>query len=350
MWILRRTGALGGALALLFAMTACGSDAGGAAADGGSVKVRFGHFAPAGQPMDVAANAMGERLQQTTEQDVEFQVFPGSQLGSIAEQLEQLQGGSLEMMFANPSYLSEIMPEWAIFDAPMVFGDEDHVREFALSDYSQELAQQLLEERGIRILDPTPIFGARHLSTAGKEVRTPADLAGMKIRVHEAATRSDLIKAWGANPVVTETAEMYTAMQTGLADGQESPLSWQADNNYWEVQDYVSLTGHFVQAEFLIVNEEFFQGLSAEMQDALLRESHTAADEMTELYRQANEEAKQTLEENGMTIIEDVDLEAFRSATEPMWDKWQKVWGEGRHLAVVERDYETLEAEEWADY
>lgn len=349
MWSLRRTGALGGALALLSAMTACGSADGGESEGGGSSKIRFGHFAPAGQPMDVAAHSLGEGLQ-AAGQDVEFQVFPGSQLGSIAEMLEQLQGGSLEMMFANPSYLSEIMPEWAIFDAPMVFEDEGHVQEFARSDYSKKLAQRLLEERGIRILDPTPIFGARHLSTAGKQVRTPADLAGMKIRVHEAATRSDLIKAWGANPVVTETAEMYTAMQTGLANGQESPLSWQADNNYWEVQDYVSLTGHFVQAEFILVNEGFFQGLTSEMQDTLLQESHAAADEMTELYRNANEEARQTLEDNGMTIIEDVDLDAFRKATEPMWDRWQEVWGEGRHLAVVERDYQPLEVDEWADY
>lgn len=314
------------------------------------IVIRWGHFAPAVQPMEAAAQNMAERVKERTNGQVEIQTFPASQLGSIKEQLEQLQAGSLQMMFSNPSYLSNIKKEFSIFDAPMVFENVDHVREFAHSDYIQGLAKELLTETDIRILDPTPIFGPRHLSVKQRPIKTPADLEGLSIRVHEAETRKDLIAAWGANPVVTPTAEMYTAMQTGLADGQESPLSWQADNKYWEVQKYVSLTGHFVQAEFIIINDEFLQSLPEDIQKILKEEAIKAADEMTKLYEEANNKAIDTLKENGMVIVEGVDKEAFREATQPMWEKWQSQWGEGLHNKVINREYESLTPEEWQNY
>lgn len=335
----------------LLGVAGCGGGSGG---DQASTVIQWGHFAPAIQPMETAAQNMAERVAGRTDGQIEIRTFPASQLGSIKQQLEQVQSGNLEMMFSNPSYISELggMQEYSIFDAPMIFEDENHVREFARSEYSQSLAKKLLADHGIRILDPTPIFGQRHLSV-NKEtgpIRTPADLKGVSIRVHEAQTRKDMIAAWGANPVVTPTAEMYTAMQTGLADGQESPLSWQADNKYWEVQQFVSLTGHFVQAEFIVMSDKFFQSLPEDTQEMLKEEATKTADEMTSLYLEANNEAKDTLKEHDMVIVEDVDKEAFREATQPMWEKWESQWGTGQHYKVINREYEVMPIEEWRNY
>ena len=314
------------------------------------IVIRWGHFAPPEQPLEKALQNMAQRISDRTDGQVEIKSFPASQLGSIAEQLEQLQEGSLQMMYANASYISQLQPEFAVFDAPFVFDDIDHAREFSRSDMVQDMAKTLLNERDIRILDASPIFGPRHLSTKDTLVTKPEDLEGLKIRVHEAETRVDMIKAWGASPVVTPTAEMYLSMQTGLAQGQESPLSWQADNKYWEVQKYVMLTNHFIQNEMAITNDEFYQSLPDDIKQILREETIKLADEVTEMYIEANEAAKSTLTENGMEIIEDIDRDAFRKATQSMWNKWQDVWGQGAHERVVNRDYEKLTPEEWQNY
>lgn len=312
--------------------------------------IRWGHFAPPEQPLEIALQSMAKRINERTNGRVEIRTFPASQLGSIPEQLEQLMAGSLQMMYSTPSPFSSFQPEWSIVDAPFIFDDVDHAREFARSDMVQEMAKKLLAERGIRVLDPSPIFGPRHLSTKNTPVRTPADLAGLKIRVHEAETRVDMINAWGASPVVTPTAEMYLAMQTGLADGQESPLSWQATNKYWEVQKYVMLTSHFIQNEMVIINDAFYQTLPDDIKQILLEEVTILADDVTNMYIERNEAARAEMEANGMIFIEDVDLDAFRKATEAMWNKWEKQWGEGAHYRVINRDYKVFTPDEWRKF
>jgi len=314
------------------------------------IVIKWGHFAPPDQPLELALQKMVKRISDRTDGRVQIDTFPASQLGSIPEQLEQVMGGSLQMMYSTPSPFAAFQPEWSVVDAPFVFDDIDHAREFARSDMVQEMAKEFLDEKGVRILDPSPIFGPRHLSTKNTPVKTPADLKGLKIRVHEAQTRVDMIEAWGASPVVTPTAEMYLSMQTGLADGQESPLSWQMDNKYWEVQKYVMLTNHFIQNEMVIINEEFYQSLPEDIKEILLEEVSILADDVTNMYIEANEAAKAVLEANGMVIIEDVDLDAFREATESMWSKWESQWGEGAHQRVIDRDYNVLTPEEWRNY
>lgn len=302
------------------------------------------------QPLHKGAEEFAKNVNQRFKGRLEVKIFPNSQLGSIAEQLEQLQKGSIQMMFVNSSYLENLEPSFAVFDAPFVFDNEEHVRQFARSDIVQEMAKRLVQSRGIRILDASAIFGPRHLSTKSRPIRKPEDLKGLKIRVHEAQTRVDTIKAWGAEPVVTPTAEMYMALQTGLADGQESPLSWQRDNMYWEVQKYVMLTGHFVQNENIVINESFFQSLPDDLKKILKEEAIKLADKVTQGYKEANAKALDDLKAHGMVIVEDVDKQAFRKATEAMWNKWQSKWGQGLHLKVINKQYKVLSPEEWQNF
>ena len=297
--------------------------------------IRWGHFAPPEQPLEKGAQVMAQNVKERTGGRVEIRTFPSNQLGANPAMAEMVQAGSLEMMFLNGSYMGTLEPECSIFDAPFVFDSEDHVRCFVRGDLAKGMIDRFREKRGIRILDASPVFGPRHLSTKTRPIRRPEDLKGLKIRVHEAKTRVDMIKAWGTEPVVTPTAEMYLAMQTGLADGQESPLSWQVDNRYWEVQKYVMMTGHFVQQEAIVINDKFFQGLPKDVQAIMQEEANKAADFITDLYKKRNDEAKQTLKSRGITIIEDVDKAAFRKATEAMWKQWESRWGVGMHTKVM---------------
>lgn len=315
-----------------------------------TIVLRYAHFAPPEQPIEIAGREMGDRIAERTDGAFELRTFPASQLGGPQEMIQLNIEGSINLTTHSASGLGEVYSAFSIVDAPFVFESIDHAREFFRSDLFQDIARGLLEERGLRILDASGMFGARHLSTRNTPVREPEDLQGLRIRVHEAESRADMIRAWGAEPVITPTEEMYMAMQTGLADGQESPFSWQRDNKYWEVQNYIMHTGHFIQNEVLAINEEFFQSLSPEHQQIILEEAIIWADEVTRMYEEANAAAVGTLQEMGMTYIDDVNIAAFQDATVEMWEKWEETWGEGLQFKVVNREYNVLSPEEWQDY
>ncbi|NLM94723.1 MAG: TRAP transporter substrate-binding protein [Firmicutes bacterium] len=314
------------------------------------IVIRIGHNQPPDQELAKSLVRMAERIQERTNGRVEVRIFPAGQLGSGPEIIEQAEMGSVEITEITGSQLSTLLDDFSIFDAPFIFDDEWHAHEFGRSDMVQAMAKKLLDQYGLRILDISVVFGPRHLSTKNTPVRKPEDLKGLKIRVHEAQTRVDMINAWGATPVVTATAEMYMALQTGLADGQESPLSWQRDQKYWEVQKYVMKTGHFIQNNGIAINEQFYQRLPDDIKQILVEEAAKMAEEATANYIRANQEAEADLVANGMIIVDDVDIAAFRKASEKMWDKWEHRWGAGAPQKVINREYRVLSPEEWINY
>lgn len=314
------------------------------------IVIRIGHNQPPDQELAKSLVRMAERIEKRADGRVEIRVFPAGQLGSGPEIIEQAEMGSVEITEITGSQLGTLLDDFSIFDAPFIFDDEWHAHEFARTDMVQKMAKKLLDQYGLRILDLSVVFGPRHLSIKNKPVRQPEDLKGLKIRVHEAQTRVDMIDAWGATPVVTATAEMYMALQTGLADGQESPLSWQRDQKYWEVQKYVMKTGHFIQNNGIAINEKFFQSLPNDIKQILIEEAANMAEEATENYIRANQAAEADLVANGMIVVDDVDIDAFRKASEKMWKKWDHRWGAGVPQKVINRDYQVLSPAEWINY
>jgi tripartite ATP-independent transporter DctP family solute receptor len=195
-------------------------------------------------------------------------------------------------------------------------------------EIGDELTEELRQATGIRILDMGWLFGRRHLTTRETPVRTPADMADLKIRVQPTEIYLATITAMGGNPTPMDFKEVYTSLQTGVIDGQENPINVIATRALYEVQGYMMLTGHITQNQAVVVNDQLFSSLSPELQEVLLSSTRDAGDFQTELLEQREREQMELIKSKGMQVIEP-DVEAFRAATADVHEQFEDAWGEG---------------------
>ncbi len=172
------------------------------------------------------------------------------------------------------------------------------------------------------------LFGQRHLTTRATPVRTPADMADLKIRVQPTEIYLATIEAMGGNPTPMDFKEVYTSLQTGVIDGQENPINVIATRALYEVQDYLMLTGHITQNQTVVINDQVFQSLSPELQEILVTATRDAGDYQNGVLEQQEAEQLEQIKASGMTIVEP-DVEAFRVATADIHEQFDPVWGEG---------------------
>lgn len=284
------------------------------------VRLRLGHVYEIKSPTHAYGTAyLGERLA-ASGVGLEVTVFPAAQLGSEAELLEQLVAGELELAITGPSFLAMWYERIGAFDAAYAFRDLDHMLEVANGDIGQPLWEELRKRYGVRVLD-TWIYGARHI-TSNKPIRHPDDLRGFRLRMPAARVWQASGEALGASPMPVAFAEVYMALQQGIADGQENPVPTIRTMGFQEVQKYLNLTGHIQSSIQILINERVWQRLDAAQQKALLE---TIQELGREVYKGTEREERELLEDwrnNGvMQIIDDVDVEAFRSRARNYFDE-----------------------------
>lgn len=280
-------------------------------APGGPVRLRLAHVYEVKSPTHAYGTAhLAQRLSETGA-GLEVSVFPAAQLGSEAELLEQLVAGELELAIAGPSFLAMWYPEIGAFDAAYAFRDLDHMLQVAHGELMQPLWEELRRRYGVRVLD-TWVYGARHI-TSNRPVRHPDDLRGFRLRLPAARVWQASGEALGASPMPVAFAEVYMALQQGMADGQENPVPTIQTMGFHEVQKYLNLTGHIQSSIQILVNERVWQRLNAGQQQALLRTLRELGREVqagTE--REEREILADWRERQVLQVVDDVDVEAFR--------------------------------------
>lgn len=254
---------------------------------------------------------LSERLQDNG-LDLEVTVFPGGQLGNEAELLEQLVAGELELAIAGPSFLGMWHPPLGVFDAAYVFRDLDHMLEVAKGPIMAPHWETLRQKYGVRVLD-TWAYGSRHL-TANRPIRRPDDLKDFRLRLPGARIWQASGEALGARPLPVPFGEVYLALQQGIADGQENPIPVIQAMGFHEVQSHLCLTGHIQSSIQILINERVWQRLSEPEQQGLTASIRSLGDEV---YRDSLAEEltlrEQWTTDRTMTIVDDVDREAFRA-------------------------------------
>ena len=315
------------ALLLVLAMTLCAS-----AAFAEDVTIRWGNVFAPDMPFNLGVTRFAEDIAEKTDGRIKVEFYPSSQLGSNNALMSMLTEGSNQMGNEGGGFLSDLAPKFLIGEAVYAFKSVDHMLKVMNSEPGQEMFDELLANQGVRVIDVW-YYGTRHI-TSNKEINTPADMAGMKMRVPNGPLYISNGTALGANPTPLALSEVYLALQTGVIDAQENPLPTIDANKFQEVQDYLILTGHNYNFNVIMVNDEFWQGLSAEDQQ-LITESVKAAGEYQMGIALEQETALLTsFEEAGMKI-HTPDVEAFRTtAGEYMVKTYAPIWGEGFYEAV----------------
>ncbi len=256
--------------------------------------------------------------------DVNVNVYTGGTLGTQRQLQEQVVLGTIEAI-ATASDIVELAPQFSIFDLPFMFSDSDHAHRAMDGALGEALNEALVEAQGVRVIAFGEL-GFRHITNSRQPIEAPDDLRGLKIRVPSNQLRIDAFTALGAAPTPIPYSELYSALQQGVVDGQENPLPTIGELSLWEVQDYVSLTYHVYTPGYILVNEDWWQGLDDETRSVLEEAGKAAAVAQRARIAEATAAMQARAEEGGMSF-NSPDLEPFVEQTRSVWQSFESTHG-----------------------
>ncbi len=274
--------------------------------------IKLGHGGVLDMSYHKGAVKFSELVKERTNGAVNVQVFPNSQLGSEKDMLEQVKNGVIQMSLTTPVMLSSY-EGWgpiAVTAMPYIFkGNTDEEQYPALMKLMRgplfnDLNEKAAKASGIRALDLGWWYGTRNLTTKSKQVVHPDDLKGVKIRTMDTPVARAALDAMGAATTPMAVAELYSAMQMGVVDGQENPYNTTYASKYYEVQKYLASTGHMTMTVLLVTNDKWFQGLPKELQTLMVKTMQDAGNYQSDLQLKANAQNLKDLKDKGMIFTE----------------------------------------------
>lgn len=281
-------------------------------------------------PTDQRAIALIEKFAPAIADFATFQPHWNATLFKQGTEIEAIARGNLEMSIASAQELATIIPGWSIFTAGYLLRDADHQKKVFASGLMDDLKKQTEDKLGVKLLS-VMYLGKRHVNLrTEKEVKTPADLAGVKLRMPGGDSWQFLGKALGASPLPMAFTEVYTALQTGAIDGQDNPLPTNRDSKFYEVTKQIVLTAHLVDQNYLAISKKVFDKFTPDQQKKLI----AAAEDASEAGRQAQLRLETELEgffkEKGLKVYAP-DVEAFRAHVQKEYlaSKFSKDWPAG---------------------
>ena len=259
-------------------------------------------------------------VEEKSDGELAIEIFPNGSLGGERDMVESLQVGSLDMVLTSTGPLGGFAPEINVVDLPFLFENREHAYKVLDGKIGQDLLSGLEDQslKGLAWWEN----GFRHITNSQHPIEKPEDLKGLKIRTMENNVHMDSFKAMGADPTPMSFTELFTALQQGVVDGQENPIPIISTSRFYEVQDYLTLTGHFYSPAALLVSSQVFDGLTEDQQKALQEAATEGAEYEREIVADMEEEMIADLKDQGMEIVEDVDKEAFRKATKSVYDQY----------------------------
>ena len=262
--------------------------------------------------------------------DFAFEGYYGGNLFKQGTELVALQRGNLEMGNIAPQDISKQIPAWSILTAGYLFRDAAHLKAFFASDAGAEMKQMTEDQLGVKVLGPT-YFGVRQVGLkVDKEIKTPADMAGIKLRMPGGDAWQFLGEALGANPTPMAYAEVYTGLQTGAIDGQDNPLPNVENMKFYEVMSQIVLTSHLVGYDLLSVSKKVWDDMGAEKQATFQAAADKAIDFSTEKHLAREKELAESFKSKGLKIYEP-DVAAFRKHVQDKYlaSEQAKAWPAG---------------------
>ncbi|WP_261131602.1 TRAP transporter substrate-binding protein [Bacillus sp. Marseille-Q3570] len=279
--------------------------------EGDKTILKLGHVWPKSEIHAQAAEKFAAEVEELTDGEVKVEIYGDGTLGDDKDLLEGLKVGSADIWVGGAGVLSGSSDTAKIFTVPFMFEDQEHFENVYNGEVGQEISDKINEESGYKVVSYWT-RGPRWL-TVDKEVNTPEDLKGMKIRVPDSPVFVNSWKKLGASPTPMDFGEVFTSLQQGVINGQENPLSLIYNSKFNEVVDYLVKTEHVREPIAVVVSDQKFQSLSKEHQEALLEAANGQGKEFAnDEVLSGEEEYLQKLQDEGMTLIEP-DIKAFQS-------------------------------------
>lgn len=340
----RKAAALVMSLALASALTACGggqpaatdttaakTEAGAAeaaaetkakeetapAAD--AVTIVLGHFGAPNEPVTAAAETFKSKVEELSGGTMTVEIHGASELGDAKEMAEQTSIGAIQACLVSQGTLDKYDIRYALVTAPYVYSGYDQAYAVVDGPFAEWVGDGVLESKGLHNVGPWD-YGFRCLTNSKREVKTPEDVKGLKIRTPSEIQKVACFESLGADVQQIAFSELITALKQKTVDGQENPLSTIYNNSLWEAeQKYLSLTRHTWESVNLTVSDSFWEGLTEEQRGFVQEASNAARDQMRTEVQSNEQDYIQKLSDAGMVVTE-VDMEQFKEAMAPAWD------------------------------
>lgn len=267
-----------------------------------------------------ALDQMAKEIQEKSDGKMRVRIYPNGQMGGPRETIEMMQNGALDMTKASASEMEPFANAFSVFSLPYAFHDIEHFKRVLYGPVGQELMKET-ESRGFTAIAGY-VAGTRSFY-AKKEIKSPADMKGMKIRVVSTPTTNKLVELLGASPVPVSFGEVYSALQQGVLDGAENNEPSYYQTRHVEVAKFYTENQHTYVPDYLVISSKVWNNMS----DAQ-REIITTAAKNSEIYQQKlwDEEvanSRQKAQELGATFIT-VDKTPFREALAPLHEDFKK--------------------------
>ncbi len=281
-----------------------------------SIELRYGHMNAPGSVAGEQAEWLAEAIEKYTNGEVKIVVYPSSQLGKLQELAEAVSTGVIALSHNTAGGFGSLYGPFAALDTPYLYRDYDHLMKVTdiHSPVMQSINDGLIKSAGVRVLY-TYYFGTRQL-TANKEVKSPADLAGVKIRSIPFPIYTTAVEGLGAVAVPVDWSEVPTALATGVVSGQENPVNVVLSNKLYDVQSHMMLTSHIMAAQVIVINERTWQKLSPEQQAGINKAAEEVRARASAAVKDQEQSELAELKKLGMTVIgpeDGLQIDAFRA-------------------------------------
>jgi tripartite ATP-independent transporter DctP family solute receptor len=283
-------------------------------------ELKMGHVGEPGSLIGASADEFARRASQKLGGKYKIVTYGSSQLGGDKELLQKLKLGTID--FAEPStVMSSEADIFGVFEMPYLVKSREHMKKIENELFWSKMEPEV-EKKGLKLLAVWE-NGYRHITNSKRPINTPADLQGMKLRVPEGKWRVRMFQAYGANPSPMKFSEVFTALQTGVMDGQENPFAQIASAKFYEVQKYLSLTGHVYTPSYVAVGAKKWAALPADVRKALEASAKETQAWVYEKAARDDEELLAKMKTAGI-LVNEANKDAFIAASKPVYEEFAK--------------------------
>jgi len=299
--------------------------------------LKYANNLPITHPMNVRANEMAAAILAETKGRVDLKVFPSSQLGTDTDMLSQIRSGAIDYFTLSPLILGTLVPSAQISGVGFAFKDYNQVWAAMDGELGAHVRKEIAARSTLFAFDKIWDNGYRQMTSSARAITKPDDLKGMKMRVPPSPFWVSMFKAFEASPATINFAEVYTALQTKIVDGQENPLAIIATAKLFEVQQFCSITNHMWDGFWFLANKKSFERLPADLQEIVTRNVNKAGLNQRDDVRKLNDSLLGELKSKGMAI-NTTDAELFRAKLRAagFYAEWHKKFGD-EAWAVLEK-------------
>ena len=283
------------------------------------VEIKLGHIGEPGSLYALTAEDFAKRVNAKLVDKAEVQIYGSSQLGSDKDLLQKLKLGQVHLWLAS-TIMSSVAPEFGVFEMPYIIKDRAHMKR-VIAEMDTKVFAPAAKAKGVLLLG-TCENGFRHITNNLRPIAKPADLAGVKLRVPQGEWQVKMFSAYGANAAPLAYGEVFTALKTGVMDGQENPFPQIWAGKFNEVQKYLSLSGHVYTPLWIAASPDGFAKLAPEIQTAIKDAAKETEGTCLDLGAKLDDELLAKMKASGDLKVNEVDKPAFIAASKGIYDQF----------------------------